>query len=135
MDKSYKEFERSLFDRNKKNEEWKSKYFVSDAFSEEPVQIAGYILNEYERGQISLVKENDKYFCKTEEWWPAHRGASNGGLITTEIDYDFFKRTGICDVDGFLLYFCKKNFAPCIKLMKEHKDKIAFISSIIEQYL
>ena len=67
-------------------------YFVCDSFTPEIVQIASYIQDDYTRGQLALIKDNGKWLCRTEEWWPGVRGGSNGGLIDEEINKDLLYR-------------------------------------------
>ena len=68
--------------------------------------------DQYQGTHIELTIKNDNEICIQDTgWWPVHRGASNGGCITTNLDADYFQKNTIDDFIAFLSSEKKQDFS------------------------
>ena len=72
-------------------------------------------------GEISIVDTG---------WWPAHRGASNGGQYTIKLDSDYFIKNSIGDFVKFLTGEFKKDFSH----IKNREDIICLFATPIVDF-
>ena len=84
-----------------------------------------YKKDEYEWYQVELqFSANNEILIVDTYYWPAHRGASNGGQSTTKLDADYFAKNTIDDFIVFLKnnYKLAKDFNQDFSALKNRDD-------------
>ena len=84
-----------------------------------------YRKDEYEWYQVELqFNANNEILIVDTYYWPAHRGASNGGQSTTKLDADYFAKNTIDDFIVFLKnnYKRAKDFNQDFSALKNRDD-------------
>ena len=81
--------------------------------------------DQYQGNDIELRINSDGDITIVDTgWWPAHRGASNGGQCTTKLDADYFTKNTVDDFIVFLKnnYKLAKDFNQDFSALKNRDD-------------
>lgn len=97
----------------------------------EKIQLGGYFKNQGDMEMVNIAYVDNEWYLEFQAMWPVSRDASNGGKSEIKLDSKYLIREGIFTVDDFLGNTLRGNLQPCQEKVKNNKDLVTLIDSII----